>query len=230
MRVADIMTTDVITVRPDATVREIARLLLERGISAVPVIDGENRPVGIVSEGDLVRRVETGTETKRSWWLDFFSGADAKPERFAKEHGHRAEQVMSRELVTTTEDASLADVARLLEKHRVKRLPVLRDGRLVGIVSRANILRGLVTAAPQIAARSPASDRDIRKAVLDRLSDAGIAPGFVDVTVTDGRVQLWGVARNDAEERAAVVAAEEVAGVVAVESNLGRVPTYAWGY
>lgn len=227
MRVADIMTTDVITERLDAIVRGIAGHLLERGISAMPVIDGENRPVWIVSEGNLLRRVETGTATKQSWWLNLSNGADAKPERFAKKDGHRAEQVMSRELVTTTEDVRLADVGRLLGNHRVKHLRVLRDGRLVGIVSRANILRALVTAAPQIAARSLGGDRDIRKAVLDRLSDAGIAPGLVDATVKDGRVQLWGVARNDAEERAAIVAAGEVAGVVAAESNLGRVPAFA---
>jgi CBS domain-containing protein len=231
MRVADIMTTDVVTVRPETSVREVARILLERRISGVPVVDEEDRPLGIVSEGDLVRRIETGTQTRRSWWLDFFGGGDAQAGRFTKEHGHTAGQVMTRTVVTTTEEVGLEEVARLLEKHRVKRLPVLWDGKVVGIVSRANLLRGLAASEPRpMSAGAPATDRDIRKAILDRISAAGVAPGFVDATVTGGKVQLWGITHSDVEERAAIVAAEEVPGVVAVESNLGRVPTYAWGY
>jgi CBS domain-containing protein len=225
------MTTDVVTVRPETGVREVARILLERGISGFPVVDEEERPLGIISEGDLVRRIETGTETRRSWWLDLFSGGDAQASRFTKEHGHTAEQVMTRTLVTTTEEVGLEEVARLLEMHRVKRLPVLRDGKVVGIVSRANLLRGLAASEPRPEpAGSVATHRDIRKAVLDRLKEAGIVPGLVDATVTGGKVQLWGIAHSDVEERASIVAAEEVPGVVAVESHLGRVPDYAWGY
>ncbi len=107
MRVADVMTLSVVTVRPSASVREVARILLDHGISAVPVVDEQDRPVRIVSEGDLLRRVETGTETKRSWWLDQLSDPEDRAMRFVKEHGHTAEQVMSRELVTTTEEADL---------------------------------------------------------------------------------------------------------------------------
>jgi CBS domain-containing protein len=211
-------------------VREVARILMDRGISAVPVVDDKGRPLGIVSEGDLVRRTELGTETRRSWWLDLFGDPDERAVRFTKEHGRTAEQVMSRELITTTEDASLAEVARLLEKHRIKRLPVLRDGRVVGIVSRANILRGFASVEEKQSAAAPAGDLDIRKAVLAKLSELGIAPGLVDVTVSAGTVQLWGTTRSDAEERAAIVAAEEVPGVTDVESHLGRLPTYALSY
>jgi CBS domain-containing protein len=230
MRVADIMTPAVVTVRPETSVREVARILLDRGISAVPVVDDAGRPLGIVSEGDLVRRFEIGTETRRSWWLNLFDDPEKRASRFAKEHGRTAEQVMSRELIATTEDASLADVARLLEKHRIKRVPVLRDGRIVGIVSRANILRGLasVEAAPPAAA--PADDLQIRKGVLAKLSQAGFAPGLVDVTVSAGKVQLWGTTRSEVEERAAIVAAGEVPGVGAVESHLGRIPGFGVAY
>ena len=230
MRVADIMTSGVVTVRPDTSVREVAKILLDRSISAVPVVDDEGRPLGIVSEGDLVRRTELGTGTRRSWWLDLFGDPDERAIRFTREHGRTAEQVMSREVVTTTEDAGLAEVARLLEKHRIKRVPVLRDGRIVGIVSRANILRGFASVEEKQPAAKPASDLEIRKAVLAKLSELSIAPGLVDVTVSAGTVQLWGTTRSDAEERAAIVAAEEVSCVTAVESHLGRLPTYALSY
>jgi CBS domain-containing protein len=230
MRVADIMTSDVVTVRPETNVREVARILLDRGISAVPVVDDDGRPLGIVSEGDLVRRTELGTGTRRSWWLDLFGDPDERAVRFAREHGRTAEQVMSRELITTTEDASLAEVARLLEKHRIKRVPVLRDGRIVGILSRANILRGFASLEEKQPVAAPAGDLEIRRAVLSNLSGAGIAAGLVDVTVSAGRVQLWGTTRSDAEERAAIVAAEEAPGVTAVESHLGRLPGYALSY
>lgn len=231
MRVADVMTLNIVTVRPSASVREVARILLDHRISAVPVVDEQDRPVGIVSEGDLLRRVETGTETKRSWWLDLLSDPEDRALRFVREHGHTAEQVMSRELITTTEEADLAEVARLLEKHGIKRLPVLRDGRIVGVVSRADILRGFASAEPKLpTGGAPGDDRQIRKAVLDALSGMGIAPGPINATVSDGRVQLWGAVRSEADERAAIVAAEEVPGVVVVESHLSHHLNYAWGY
>lgn len=123
--------------------------------------------------------------------------------RFAKEHGHTAEQVMSRELVTTTEEVDLAEVARLLEKHRITRLPVL-DGRIVGFVSRADILRGFASVEPKLPTRgAPGDDCEIRKVVLAGLASAGVAPGPLNVTASDGRVQLWGAVRSDADERAA---------------------------
>ena len=231
MQAADMMTSNVLTVRPDMPVREVAKLLIDHQISAVPVVDEADRPVGIVSEGDLVRRTEIGTETGRSWWLDLFTSTENRASRFLKEHGHTAGQVMSRKLVTVAEDTPLPEIARLLEKHRIKRVPVLRDGRIVGIVSRANILRGLAAAEPApVPTGTSADDREIRRAVLRHLSDAGVAPTVGDATVTNGRVELWGIARDDVEERAAIAAAEEVPGVVSVESNLGRVPDYTWGY
>ena len=230
MRVADIMTTGVITVTPETSVREVARILVERGISAVPVVDDQARPLGIVSEGDLVRRIEIGTETRRSWWLDLIGDPDANAVRFSREHGRTAEQVMSRKLITTREDATLAEVAGLLEKHRIKRVPVLRDGWIVGIVSRANLLRARVSVEPVPIAAPTGGDREVRQAVLKAILNAGVAPGLVDVTVSEGKVHLWGAASSDAAARAAMVASEEVPGVVAVESHLGRLPGYALSY
>ena len=229
MKVADVMTTDVATVGPEAEVREIARLLLSRNISGVPVVDAEGRPLGMVSEGDLMRRAEAGTEHRRSWWLDLIQSEQRRSAEYVKEHGRRAEEIMSRKVISIGEDASLSEAAELLEKHRIKRLPVLRDGRVAGIVSRANLLRGLVAARPETPAPH-ADDRSIREDVLRRVSaEAGATGGMIDVVVHQGVVQLWGVTQTDAEEQAAVVAAENAPGVVRVESHLGRLPPYAWG-
>jgi CBS domain-containing protein len=136
------MTTQVVTVLPDTSVREVAKMLLINRISAVPVVDTEGRILGMLSEGDLMRRTETGTDEHHSWWLALF--ADLRVEAFVKSHGLHANDVMTREVISVSEDAPLDEVATLLERHRIKRVPVVRDGKLVGIVSRANLLHGLV--------------------------------------------------------------------------------------
>ena len=137
MQAKDVMTTDVVTVAPDTEVSDIARLLLERHISALPVVDGDGGVVGIVSEGDLLHRRETDTEKHRNWWLGFLVGNEQRAAEYSKSHGTKASEIMSREVVTVNEDAQLGDIAELLEIRRIKRVPVLRDGKLVGIVSRA---------------------------------------------------------------------------------------------
>src|SRR3972149_2283575 len=144
MHAKDVMTTQVVTVSLDAPVAEIAKQLVQRRISAVPVVDADGRPVGIVSEGDLMRRPETGGERHPSWWLALVAEAETQDREYVKSHGGRARDVMTRDLVTVTEEASLEEIATLLEKHRIKRVPVVREGKLVGIVSRANLLQGIV--------------------------------------------------------------------------------------
>ena len=228
MNVEHVMTEEVATVAPDATVQEVARLFLDRRISGAPVVDESGALVGIVSEGDLVRRAEIGTETDRSWWLDLLTDADAKRMDYVREHGLTARRVMTRDPVTIVPDAPLAEAARLLERRRVKRLPVLRDGRLVGIVSRANLLRGLVAAGAP-AKEAGGDDARIRAEVRRRLAEAEVGSGLIDPVVRDGVVQLWGVADSDAEREAAVVAAESAPGVRRVESHLGRIAPWAWG-
>lgn len=219
MQARDVMTTNVITVSPETTVREVAQCLLERGISAVPVVDAGGRLLGIVSEGDLMRRRETGTERKHSWWLDLVSSTEEQARDYVKSHGTRARDVMTRNLVTVTEDASLEAIATLLEKHHIKRVPVVKDGRVVGIVSRANLLRGLIAAQQQPAAPS-GNDRALRDAVIRAIEETGARTHLVSVMVSAGKVQLWGAVDSKDEKDAVRVAAENVPGVQAVEENL----------
>lgn len=222
MRAKDVMTTNVVTVGSDTDVGTIARRLLERRISAVPVVDPEGRVVGIVSEGDLMRRPESGTERRPSWWLELL----ATPQRardYVKSHGLTAKDVMTREVITVAEDATLAQVATLLERHRIKRVPVIRDGRIVGIVSRANLLHGLVARAgtPTV---TP-DDATIRQHVIDGAKEAGVAEGYINVVVAGGVVQIWGLVDSETESEAIRIAAETAPGVSAIENNVTVLPS-----
>ncbi len=230
MQARDVMTTKVVTVRPDTRVEQIAALLLERRISGVPVVDADGRLVGIVTEGDLMRRPEMGTERHRGWWLRSFGDERERAAEYARAHGSRAEQVMTRNVVTVTEETPLGEIARLLEERRIKRVPVVRDAKLVGIVSRANLLHGLAARpAPTLPERSM-DDRSLREEVarvLDRESLATHGP--LNVTVTNGVVELWGLVESEEERLAIRVAAENVPGVVAVKDNLGHIRPWLSG-
>lgn len=222
MQAKDIMTRNVISVTPETTVRDIAKLLLERRISAVPVLGHDGSPIGIVSEGDLMRRVETGTERHSSWWLDLLSGADEKSMAYVKSHGRRAADVMTRHVIALAEHDTLETIAAMLEKHHIKRAPVLSDGKLVGIVSRADLLHGLV--ARQVAPVSTPEDAAIRSNAEAALDDAGVNRIFVTVVVSGGVVHLWGAVDSDAQKQAARVAAEGVPGVSSVRDETGVLP------
>lgn len=222
MQVRDVMQADVVTVEPDSDVRYIAKRLLENRISAVPVVDETRHVVGIVSEGDLMRRPESHTERHLSWWLRLAASPDDRAIEYVKSHGRHARDVMVRDVITIQEEASLEKAAELLEKHYVKRLPVLKDGKLVGIVSRADLLHGLV--ARQAAPVASGSDRQIRAAVERTLSDAGVRTQLVSVVVSGGMVHLWGAAESEARKRAAGVAAENVPGVKGVRNDIGVLP------
>ncbi|MCE8016046.1 CBS domain-containing protein [Halomonas sp. MCCC 1A17488] len=225
MQAVDVMTPKVITVSPDADVREIARLLLENNISAVPVVDAEERVLGIVSEGDLMRRVGSGSEQSKSWWLKaFFTGGNSASE-YVKTHARKAHEIMTRDPITIGEDESLQRVAKLLEKHHIKRVPVVRDGRLVGIVSRANLLRGFSATAPDAQTSVTTDDRQIRDAILKEVDEnTGVWVDRINVIVTEGVVQVWGLVESQEEKMAVQVAAENTPGVKSVENNLGMVP------
>lgn len=219
MNARDVMTTNVVAVRPEMPVNAIAALLLERHISAVPVIDDERRVVGIVSEGDLVRREETAP--RPSWWLAIFGDPEKLAREFARSHGQRAKDVMSREVVTVSEETPLGEIAALLEKHRIKRVPVLRDGRLVGIVSRADVLRGLVARGLKPVSPVAQDDAAIRAQLLEALQREPWASGhFLSIVVDHGVVHFWGLVQSDAERRALRVAAENIQGVRGVEDHL----------
>lgn len=222
MRARDVMTTQVVTVMPDTNVREVARILLINRISAVPVVDMDGRVLGMLSEGDLMRRVETGTDGSGSWWLSLLSGPDYRAEAFVKSHGLHAKDVMTREVVSVSEGASLGEVATLLERHRIKRVPVIRDGKLVGIVSRANLLHGLVAQRAGVAPSG--SDNEIRSAIMDALIKIGIPRHFLNVVVSDGVVYLWGATHSESERDAVRVAAETAPGVKRVENHLAVLP------
>ncbi len=224
MQVRDVMTTAVITVTPDTPVEDIARRLLEHHISGVPVVAEDGRLVGIVSEGDLVRRLgEEGWA--RSWWLQLLTTPEAQARSYVRTHGRRARDVMSVDLVTARPEMSVAEAARLLEAHRVKRLPVVdAQGRLVGVVSRADLLRA-VAAAGTREQEAPVDDRSLRERVLKALDETGIPyQPYVNVVVHDGEVHLWGWVSSREESEALRVAAENVPGVRRVETHLGLRP------
>lgn len=226
MRARDVMTTDVITVDPDTTVQALATLLAERGISGAPVVDAGGRLVGVVSEGDLLHRTEIGAARRhrvrrRSWWLDDYASANAR--EYIKDHGRTVRDVMTRDVVTVNEDTELADVATLLEAKRIKRVPVIRDGKVVGIISRANIVRAVGATK---GARAPAGeddDRSIRARLLVELGGEEWAKMLwpEDVIVRDGIVHFWISDNEPPEKREALrVAAESISGVRGIQQHL----------
>jgi CBS domain-containing protein len=222
MKVMDVMTAEVITVDPETRVEDIARQLVENRISAVPVVDGAGKLLGIVSEGDLMRRSESETERHPSWWLKLLAGPEERTRDYVKSHGLHAKDVMTRDVVTTTEEATLEEVAAALEKHRIKRMPVVRDGKVVGVVSRANLLHGLIA---RKAGEAPTpDDRSLRDSITASMKDAGLDAAMIDVVVTNGVVHLWGMVETQSESDALRVACERTAGVKAVENDVRIMP------
>ena len=208
------MTTRVVSVAPDTTVAEVASRLSIGRISAVPVVDEHNHLVGIVSEGDLMRHTETGTDrARRSWWLELFADTNMAAVNYAKSHGRRARDVMTKDVFSIAPEVPLAEVAELLESKRIKRVPVLDGDRLVGIVSRADLVRGLA-AMRAVEPTLSLSDETIRKQIVAELNrEPWGRPTMTGVVVMNGVVELWGIAVSDSEQRAARVAAENVSGV-----------------
>jgi CBS domain-containing protein len=217
MKAIDVMVRDVITVKPDDEVAAAIELLAEHDVSALPVISG--RVVGVLSEADLMRREEIGTERHRSWWLEAMTPGTVLAGEFAKAHGRKVREIMSDTVVSAAEETPLAEIAGLLEKHRIKRVPILRDGKLVGIVSRSNLIQAL--AASHVAAGGDApSDRSIRGELLDRLGEQTWTDfGSRNVIVRDGVVHLWGLVGSPQEHKALLALAEQVAGVKGVSDE-----------
>jgi CBS domain-containing protein len=216
------MTRTVVTVAPNSTIPDIASLLVQHRISAVPVVTGDNQVVGIVSESDLIHRAETHTERKRKWWLEFFLDNEARARDYVKEHGLTAADVMSREVVSVDHDADLADVAETLDAKRVRRVPVLRNGRLVGIVSRADLVRALAEAKVRVPA-PPASPEDakLQAAIRKEMdSHSWLSAAFVSVEANGGEVELRGFVDSEEQARAVRVLAEGIAGAGRVRSHV----------
>lgn len=219
--VADVMTKSVLTVSLETPVREIATLLYTKNISGVPVINETGEVVGVVSEGDLMGHAAAVGESprRRSWLATLLSGGDQLAQDYSKSHGHTAGDVMTRDVQTTTEETALADVVKIMERRRVKRLPVLRDGKLVGIVTRRDMLRLLATNAAVVP--MSVDDRKIREdllAELDGQSWANVTNK--NIIVDSGVVHLFGLVDSDAERQAIVAAARDIEGVVDVQDHL----------
>ncbi len=221
MRAMDIMTADVITVRENASVTEVAKLLADRGISAVAVVDNDNRVIGMVSEGDLLHRAETGTEQRRQWWLEMIASTNELAVDYIRSHSGSVRDVMTRDVISVNDTTPVADIAILLETNRIKRVPVLHAGKLVGIVSRANLVRALAMTINEAPSDAEADDRAIRSRLLAELEAqkwAEVAPA--NVTVMDGIVHLWSSYYSEEEKRALIVAAENIPGVKRVEDHM----------
>ena len=230
MRAMDVMTTQVVTVAQDTAVKTISGLLLKHGISAVPVIDAEDHIIGLVSEGDLMRRLDEVGSKHRSWWLDLVSSPRSTAVDYVKIHGQHARDVMTRDVVTVTVETPIGDIAKLLETHRIKRVPVVRDGKLVGIVSRANLLHGLASTASESAAPPSPDNRQLRDRAIEALAAVpAINMALINVIVNDGVTEIWGVVDSDEQEHAIRVAIENIEGVKNVDIHLGRLPDWAWG-
>ncbi len=221
MKAQDVMTSPPITVTPDTPVIDVAALLIDRHISAVPVVDASGRAVGIVSEGDLLRRGEIGTERQRSQWLELLLDRSVQAADFSKAHGLFARDVMTREVISVSPDTDLGEIARILEQRRIKRVPVVRDGVPVGIVSRANLLRGLVASTRGASPPKSGGDLELRTALEDRLrGEPWIDLSRLNIVVSEGVVHLWGIVRSEEQRRALKIAAESISGVRGVEDHL----------
>jgi CBS domain-containing protein len=223
MYARDVMTTNVVSVLPDTPVEEIARTLLNHRISAVPVMDANGQLLGMVSEADLMRRPESETHRHTAWWLSLLASPAEQATGFIKSHGRKAEDVMTQPVITVEEDTRLEEVADILERLRIKRVPVLRENKVVGIVSRANLLHGLVTA--KLAGTVTSDDDSIRAALIETIRhETGVRDQHLNVTVSKGTVHLWGAVRSEAEKKAVRLAAERTTGVRAVEDHTAVIP------
>jgi CBS domain-containing protein len=222
MKAADIMVKDVVTAGPEASVKELATIMLERRISGMPVVDGGGRLLGIVSEGDLIRRPEIDTDRVKLGWLRLLLSDEARARDFVKSHGRKAREVMTQPAISVTADAPLAEVVRLMERHRIKRLPVVEQGKLVGLVTRTDLLRAVV--ARQALPRADVKDEELRARIDAMLRDEDWASSaVVHVQVEGGVAQLWGTVESEDQREALLLAVRGVPGVKDVQPHLGRV-------
>jgi CBS domain-containing protein len=226
MRAGQVMSRDVLSIPSDATVFEAAEALICAGVSAMPVIDGTGRMVGIVSEADLVRRAEIGTEPHKSWLQRVFSDDAVTAREYVGLNSRRVTDVMSSKVVSVEEDDTLGHVADLMARHKVKRVPVMRGSLVVGIVSRANLLQALLSRDPVTVSDTHPSDEQIRRGVEAAVAgQPWTSPWPINILVNAGVVHLWGFVASEAALQAYRVAAENVQGVKAVKDHMRRIPT-----
>jgi len=214
-----VMTRGVISLAPDDSVQKAAKLMVQYEVSGFPVLD-HGKLVGIVTEGDFLRRVETGTEQRRTRWIEFLAGPGQLADEYAHAHGRKVGDVMTRDLVTVTEETSLEELVGLMESHHIKRLPVVKGGDLVGIISRGTLLHAFLTAWPKPTTRAM-SDASIREQLAAEFNRQSWAPsGSLDVAVKNGIVDLHGIIRDERQGAALRIAAENIPGVKLVRDHL----------
>jgi CBS-domain-containing membrane protein len=218
MKAKNIMTSTVISVPPDTTILQAARQMLQHHISGLPVIDRTENLVGILSEGDFLRRRETQTERKRSRWLEFLIGPGKLAAEYTHSHGGKVAEVMTTDVHTVTEDTALEDIVELMERHQIKRVPVMSGDKVVGIVTRSNLMHAMVSLA-RAEPKLGKDDSAIREKLLAEMKKESWAPA-VNVIVRDGVVELWGVIIDERQRDALKVAAENIPGVKAVKDHM----------
>jgi CBS domain-containing protein len=231
MNAADVMTRHVISIAPDAPLEDAVKLMLDRGISGIFVVDKDGHLAGVVTEGDLLRRSELGTGRQRSWWLKLLVSPGKQADDFTRTHGRKVADVMTPQVIAVDVDAPLTDIVELMEKHRIKRVPVTDKDHVVGVVSRADMLRALaVTArrAQPVPGDAPRDDRAVRNKLLDTLEKEAWTPvSTLNVTVSAGVVDVWGTISDEQERRAICVIAENTPGVKQVNDHLVYVEPYS---
>lgn len=225
MRARQVMTRPVRTVPADASVYDAAQILLNSGVSAAPVVDADGKMLGIVSEADLMYRTEIGTVPGKSWLQRLLADDAVMARDYIRAHSHRVADVMTKNVVTAEERTSLGDIATLMQRHRVKRVPILREGRLVGIVSRANLVQGLLAREPEPTESSTGDDK-LRSVVAAEFARHGWASSAnpTNVVAENGVIHLWGYVSSTAVKDAHRIAAENVPGVKRVENHMNVLP------
>jgi CBS domain-containing protein len=226
MIVADVMTRNCITIAPDATVEEAVNLMLNRHISGLFVVDKADDLVGVITEGDLLRRDELGTQRNRPWWLRLLASPARQAADFTKANGRHVRDVMTEDVLSIAQDSALEDVVAMMESNRIKRLPVTADGKVVGVVSRSDLLRALIGRA-RTSEPLATDDRTIRTGILNALEAQSWAPmTTLNVTVANAVVDIWGTITNEEERRAICVVVENTQGVKAVHDHLVYIEPY----
>jgi CBS domain-containing protein len=226
MKARDVMVAPVITATPHAAVKDVAELFVENNISAAPVVDDRGRVIGIISDGDLLHRAEIDTEKRRSCWLRAFVDSDTLAREYTKSHARKVGDAMTRNVISAAPDTPLHEIADLLERHSIKRVPILENGQLVGIVSRSNLVQAVASFGKSL--EIPVSDTTIRDRLLTHLrAQTWAHTGLLNVTVSGGIVDLWGIAKSQNERKAIRVAAEATPGVNAVNDHLTLWPAGA---
>jgi CBS domain-containing protein len=226
MIVADVMTRNCITIAPEATVEEAVNLMLGRHVSGLFVVDKQDNLAGVVTEGDLLRRDELGTERHRPWWLRLLASPARQAADFTRANGRHVRDVMTENVLSIAQDAPLGEVVETMEKQHIKRLPVTADGRVVGVVSRADLLRALIGRVRNVEPLAT-DDRSLRTAILNEMEAQPWAPTTtLNVTVADGVVDLWGTITNEHERHGIRVIAENTPGVKTVNDHMVYIEPY----